>query len=158
MKIVQLVRLTDEKIFENRFLILAIVHTTSSTYPTTEILTTGFYPNEYNSTLLNGSFWKLSDLRDEFPPTFIRQSLLALILYLLCALIALTLLIILFSIIIFTYRKHCFPTPSSSPIIDPRYRMDKNKFNNRIGIQIEHTDRENPSTKTLDSSVRPCFE
>jgi len=130
----------------------------SSTYPTTEIPTTGFYSNENKSTLFNISSWKLTDLRDDFPTSFIRQNLLTLILYLLCALIALTLLIILFSIIIFTYRKHCLPSPSSSPIIDHRYRMEKNKFNNRIGIQIENIDRENPSIKTLDTSVRPCFE
>ena len=137
----------------------AIVQSITSTPPITEIPTTGFYVHhETNSTAFNTSSWKLNDLREEFPSTFIRQNLLALILYLFCALIALTLLIILFSIIVFTYRKHCLATPSASPIIDPRYRMEKNKFNNRIGIQIENTDRDHPSAKTIDSSVRPCFE
>jgi hypothetical protein len=118
---------------------------------TTPILrSTKSYSNESSSTLLNTSYWKLDDLPDEQPLSSPRQTLFTLILYLLCALIAFTLLIILFAIIIFTYRKHCFP---SSPMIDPR--LEKTKQNNRIGIQIENLDRD---IKTIDNRVRPCFE
>jgi hypothetical protein len=118
-------------------------------------LTTGVYSNESTSTLLNISYWKFENFPDEHPSTFLRQNLLTLILYLLCALIALTLLIILFSIIIFTSRKHCFP---SSPIIDHRSRMGKTKLNNRIGIQIENIDHDNSNIKPIETNVRPCFE
>jgi len=109
---------------------------------------------ESNSTLSNISNLKLDNLRDELPLSFVRQSLLTLILYLLCALIAFTLLIILFGIIVFTYRKHCF----SSPIIDPRYRLSKTKLNNRIDIQIENIDNDNQNIKTIDNTVQSCFE
>ncbi|UJR22079.1 hypothetical protein I4U23_025145 [Adineta vaga] len=126
---------------------------TTSSIPTSWIRR--FDNNESNLTLSNVSFWKLSDLSSEPPPSS-RQTLLTLIIYLFCALIALTLLIILFSIIIFTYRKHCCRT-SPSPI-DHRYRFDKTSLNNRIGIQIENPDRDYQTVKTIDSTVRPCFE
>jgi len=134
---------------------------TSSTHHTTEFTTTTsisstirYYSNESNSTLFNISYWKFDNLRDEFPLSFIRQNLLSLILYLLCALIAFTLLIILFIIIIFTYRKYCCPLP----IVDNRYYLGKNKLNNRVGIQIENINRDNQNIKTIDNTVRSCFE
>jgi hypothetical protein len=141
------------------------MNTASSTYHTTEIMPTipisstiRLYSNESNSTLLNTSNWKLDNIYDEFPLSFIRENLLTLILYLVCALIALTLLIILFAIILFTYRKHCFPSTSSSPIIDHRYRISKNKQTNRVGIQIENIDHNNQNIKPMDTTIRPCFE
>ena len=130
---------------------------TDQTEEMTVILsTTEPYSDDNNSTLFNISSWKLNDLHDDLSSSsFLRQNLLTLILYLLCALIALTLLIILFSIIIFTYRKHCFPSPSSSPILGHRHQMNKTKPTNRVGIQIEH---ENSNIQTIDNTVRPCFE
>lgn len=106
-----------------------------------------YYLNEANSTLFNISQFKLDNLHDELPFTYFRQNLISLILYLLCALIALTLLIILFAIIIFTYRKHCCPTSLN----DQRRKLS----NNRIGIQIENIDQNN---KTTDTTVRSYFE
>lgn len=133
---------------------------TTTTTTTTTILSTSAFPsNESNTTLISSSTRKLLDLHNELPSsTFLRQNLLSLILYLLCALIALTLLIILFSIIIFTYRKHCFPSPSSSPILDHRYRLRKHRISNRVGIQVEKLDRESQDVKTTNTTVRPCFE
>lgn len=143
--------------------ILAIVNTTSSTYDPAEPMTTTpilwtsrLYSNESNSTLFNTSYWKFDDLSSEHSSLSPRQTLLTLVLYLFCALIALTLLIILFTIIIFTYRKHC--CPSSSSMVDHRYRFGKNKLNNRIGIQIENIDRNKQNFKTIDTPVRSCFE
>ncbi|CAF1095486.1 unnamed protein product [Rotaria sp. Silwood1] len=142
---------------------IAIVNTTSNNLHTTEILTTTsiswstkLYSNESNTTLFNIPYWKLDDLSDEQLSSSPGQTLLTLILYLLCALIALTLLIILFSIIIFTYRKHC--CPSSSSMMNHRCQLDKTKQNNRIGIQIENIDRDNQTIKTMNTTVRPCFE
>jgi len=141
------------------------MNTASSTYHTTEIMPTilisstiRLYSNESNSTLLNTSNWKLDNIYDEFPLSFIRENLLTLILYLVCALIALTLLIILFAIILFTYRKHCFPSTSSSPIIDHQYLIGKNKQTNRVGIKIENIDHNNQNIKSMDTTIRPCFE
>ena len=133
------------------------VITTPTTDSTTIIFSTSVLDiNESNGTFISTSTWKLSDVQNELPSsTFLRQNLLTLILYLLCALIALTLLIILFSIIIFTYRKHCFPSPSSSPILDHRYRLSKTRLANRVGIQVE---KESQDVKTMDTTVRPCFE
>ncbi|CAF0772700.1 unnamed protein product [Adineta ricciae] len=112
--------------------------------------------NESNSTLANASFWKLTDFSSEPSSLSSRQTLLTLIIYLFCALIAFTLLIILCSIILFTYRKHCCPTSRSA--VDHRYRYGTKSFNNRIGIQIENLDRDYQTVKTIDSTVRPCFE
>lgn len=133
----------------------------SATSSTKEIITTTrisstvrFYSNETNSTWLNTSYWKLDDLPDDHAYSSPRQTLVTLILYLLCALIALTLLIILFSIIIFTYRNNC---RSSSSTKDHRQPLTKGSPNNRIGIQIENTDYDSQTTKTNDSTVRPCF-
>jgi hypothetical protein len=120
---------------------------------TTISWTTRLYSNESNNST---SDWKIDDLSSEYSPLFPRQTLLNLILYLFCALIALTLLIILFTIIIFTYRKHC--CPSSSSIIDYQHRLVKTKLNNRIGIQIENIEHNNQTYKTIDTPVRPCFE
>ena len=133
------------------------VITTPTTDSTTIIFSTSVLDiNESNGTFISTSTWKLSDVQNELPSsTFLRQNLLTLILYLLCALIALTLLIILFSIIIFTYRKHCFPSPSSSPILDHRYRLSKTRLANRVGIQVE---KESQDVKTMDTTVRPCFK
>jgi len=127
------------------------------TATTTISWTPRLYSNESdNSTLFNISDWKIDDLSSEHSSLFPRQTLLNLILYLFCALIALTLLIILFTIIIFTYRKHC--CPSSSSILDYQQRLVKTKLNNRVGIQIENIDHNNQTFKTMDTPVRPCFE
>lgn len=135
----------------------AMINTITTT--TTISSTLVFTSNESNTTLINTSTRKFLDVHNELPSsTFLRQNLFALILYLICALIALTLLIILFSIIIFTYRKHCFPSPSSSPILDHRYRLGKHRISNRVGIQVEKHDRESQDVKTMDTTVRPCFE
>ncbi|CAF3592004.1 unnamed protein product, partial [Rotaria sp. Silwood2] len=133
-----------------------ILHTTEIVTTTLSSWTTKLYSNESNTTLFNIPYWKLDDLSDENPSSSPGQILLTLILYLLCALIAFTLLIILFSIIIFTYRKHC--CPSSSSMIDHRYQLGKTKLNNRIGIQIENIDHDNQTVKTMNTTVRPCFE
>jgi len=55
-----------------------------------------------------------------------------LIFYLLCSFIALTLLIILFSIILFTYHRDCLPLRRTKKT----YTHSLGK--NRIGIQIEN--------------------
>ncbi len=127
-----------------------IHHTTETTTPI--VRSTRSYSNASRS-IFNISSWKLDDLPDEEPSSSPRQTLVTLILYLLCALIAFTLLIILIAIILFTYRKHCFPSSSSS-MVDQRLGK-----NNRIGIQIENFERDNNQVvKTIDNPVRPCFE
>ena len=137
------------------YIFLAIVNTSNTIHHTTETTTLIFrftksYSNESDS-IFNRSSWKLDDLPDEQPSSS-RQTLITLILYLFCALIAFTLLIILIAIILFTYRKHCFP----SSMVDQQ--LGKNKQNNRIGIQIENFERDNQIVKTIDNPVRPCFE
>ncbi|CAF1391030.1 unnamed protein product [Adineta steineri] len=136
---------------------LYIIETTA-TIPI--LSTTDVYLNENNSTIFNTSSWKLDDLSTDSSSSSPRQTLLTLILYLFCALIALTLLIILFTILIFTYRKHCCSSSSSSTTIinEHRNRFNKNQLNNRIGIQIEDIDRDYQTVKTIDSTIRPCFE
>ena len=119
--------------------------------------TTKFYSNESNSTLFNTSYWKLDHLPYiHSSSTTSHPTLITLILYVLCILIALTLLIILFSIIMFTYRKHCCPLSSS--MIKHQYQTDTNKLNNRIGIQIENIDHDNQTAKAMTSNIRTCFE
>lgn len=76
-----------------------------------------------------------------------RHTLLSLILYLLCALIALTLLIILLMIMIYTYRKQCCPTRRSTGT-----RVHRQQ---RVGIQVEK--RSTTVTNDHPIDVRPCF-
>jgi hypothetical protein len=103
------------------------------------------------STTFNISQWRTEEIRhDDTVTATSGQDLLTLILYLLCALIAMTLLIILLTIIIYTYRKHCCPFHHRHQTI-----FEKIATHNRIGIQIEADQR---SDKPLDTNIRPCFE
>lgn len=95
------------------------------------------------------SEWKLTNNSAEDSTLFPRHTLLSFILYLLCALIALTLLIILLTILIYTYRKQCCPSSSSG-------REMRRRRQQRIGIQIDKSSIVNNSNQS-GGDVRPCF-
>ena len=121
-----------------------------------------------NSSLFNHSFfrfrWKFnhslnSSLASSSEETSRpRLTLLTFILYILCTLVALALLIVLLAVIIFIYRKHCLP-PSilSRPIIEHRYRSNRKKKPNRMGIHHSHVDQDTRTEKTMITTIRQYY-
>ncbi|CAF4512630.1 unnamed protein product, partial [Rotaria magnacalcarata] len=119
-----------------------------------------------NSSLLRRSFvrfrWKFNDtsttssLEESLTPRF---TLLSFILYILCALVGLSLLVILLAIIIFTYRKYCLPkTVSITPMIDHRRRSSSKRIPTRMGgVHNSYIDQDARTERTMVTTVRPCY-
>ncbi|CAF1047506.1 unnamed protein product [Rotaria sp. Silwood1] len=147
------------------------VRTTSTCTNQQTLQTTPSWPirsyfNLSNSSLFRRSFfrfrWKFNDssigspTEESSPP---RLTLLTFILYMLCALVGLSLLIILLAIIIFTYRKYCLPSrTSSTPMINHRYRSSRKKKHNHIGLQHNsYIDQDARTEKTMITTIRQCY-
>jgi hypothetical protein len=144
------------------FLVQATTTTKTQSTVTTKPWTTPLYLNISNSSLVSRSFfrfrWEFNDsfdsslLSSSKEPTSRRSPFLTFILYILGALLALTLLIILLAIIIFTYRKHCLPSSTLSvPIIAYRYHSNKKKKHNH------HIDQDTRTEKTMITTVRSYY-
>ncbi|CAF5139000.1 unnamed protein product, partial [Rotaria magnacalcarata] len=88
-----------------------------------------------------------------------RFTLLSFILYILCALVGLSLLVILLAIIIFTYRKYCLPkTVSITPMIDHRRRSSSKRIPTRMGgVHNSYIDQDARTERTMVTTVRPCY-
>ncbi|CAF3607754.1 unnamed protein product [Rotaria sordida] len=125
------------------------------------------YFNISNSSLFRRSFfrfrWKFNDSSSvsssEESPSPPRLTLLTFIVYILCALVGLSLLIILLAIIIFTYRKYCLPSRRSlTPIIDHRYRSSRKKKHNHMDLQHNsYIDQDARTEKTMITTIRQCY-
>ncbi|CAF2154325.1 unnamed protein product [Rotaria magnacalcarata] len=148
-----------------------IVRTTTTRKIDPSLLATRSWPiRSYfkigNSSLLRRSFvrfrWKFNDtsttssLEESLTPRF---TLLSFILYILCALVGLSLLVILLAIIIFTYRKYCLPkTVSITPMIDHRRRSSSKRIPTRMGgVHNSYIDQDARTERTMVTTVRPCY-
>ncbi|CAF3347041.1 unnamed protein product [Rotaria socialis] len=157
----------DDILIEN----CPIVRTTTTRKIDPSLLATRSWPiRSYfkidNSSLLRRSFvrfrWKFNDtsttssLEESLTPRF---TLLSFILYILCALVGLSLLIILLAIIIFTYRKYCLPkTVSITPMIDHRHRSGSKRIPTRMGgVHNSYVDQDARTERTMVTTVRPCY-